>query len=229
MNATLGDLGQNAWLTPEEAGALLDGTERGEAWAALSEEEQEAALAATAADVRTVTWRGELLFDDQPWPLPTDELCSTYGVVAADASEADLVVAESLRHSSTAIELAGGAVHVLGPVADGDYRKAAPILRFDRQTGALTLGEGLSESPAGKRLLVVAPLPTALRRGLAIQAVERARSRQHHELADALHRGVAGFGPNLEARDRGGRMVCHVDAYWLMAPYLARGLRAERA
>ncbi|NLH48579.1 MAG: hypothetical protein GX444_08240 [Myxococcales bacterium] len=227
MNCILGAKEQNAWIDAAEATRLLAGTQRAALWAELSGAEQEQAILDVTPDVQTLTWRGKAIFEDQPWALPTDQLGGIFSVTAERGSTEN-VLPLAAAASLLTTDMAGGAAHLIGPTDDEEYRGAAAILAFDRSASRLRLGKGFRTPLAGKSLLLLAPLPIAVRRALAFQAVDRGAVRRHRDLADAVHRGVESFGEGIAARDRAGRMLWSVDAYWLVAPYLERGLRIER-
>jgi hypothetical protein len=233
VNATLGHQAQNAFIRvadgDDHVSSLLTG-ERKTEWDAATLADRQAAVEAVAGEVDALAWRGARLFDYQPFALPTEATSTTYRGTAGSGSDATTVVLTTLA-GEPSHRLIGGAVH-LSVDSDVDYGGAATVTAYDHATGELTVDDEFAESPAGKSVTVVTALPLAIRRALALQAGDYLTRRDAHELARKVHQGrtssTGSPGAAETLHNVGGKIVWHPEAYWLVQPYLRRGVRGER-
>lgn len=234
QNAIIGHPDQTGFLLVsedyDEVAVLLAGTERGSEWDELPLADRQRAVAEAATEIDALRWRGDTLFAHQAWALPTDAVPGpTASITAGEGSSPTrIVVSEGV--SLDLGRLVHGAVHKLD--GNGRWRDAARIVAVDVDAWALTLAPALADEPAGESLVLVGPLPSDVRRAIAIQAVLQATGCDQHELGNQVHQGRTSSsgqpGTAFTLRNVGGGALWHVDAYNLVARHLRRGLRMER-
>ncbi|MDP8225619.1 MAG: hypothetical protein P9L99_19830 [Candidatus Lernaella stagnicola] len=232
LNAVLGHRQQSAFLEVTDAldqvANLLVGARKTE-WEAGSLAERVAAIQTVAAEMNSLAWRGEPLFEYQPFSLPTDEVCRTWSFSVNEDGETTSFTNDSLNEAE--YRLVEGAVHLARDDYE-DYGDAARITAYEQASSTFSLGEGFTDSLASRSVIVVSAVPLAIRRAVAIQAVEMLMCRDAHELAKQVLQGrttTSGEpGSAQTLRNVGGQAVWHPEALWLVRPYLKKQIRAER-
>jgi len=238
---TLGSTGAQSYLSAAEVAALLTGSEAAR-WGELTSAQQEAALIDMAQDTIGLPWAGRRLHPAQPLPLPTDATCKTMSIYPTDAYPAE----EEGEYGLEADELSysyrdwvsgeivyGSIVSVASNDADGDYGAACRVVAHDRVGGRVTVdGVEFNGYPVSRQHWLIWPLPTNLRRALAIQAYQRGCGDLNQNAADAAHRGLTslGGGPGTigEVKHVGPRAEWDVRAWRMLRPYLRKSVETGR-